>query len=410
MDVVVGLVAADVGRAGIAEGADVGLEASVGAGAVGGELDVVVLRQAILDAADAEHAVGVGGGDDGLPLAVVALVAGAVADEDALAGGEVAGTGHIGGAVHVGGVVAFLAVAEGGGDDVGAVLVGPFHSHLPPDFLLEGFGVDLGAGQEELGAGGQAEVDAVHAAGDAGEGHGAVGIPAVDVLFVFGEVPGFDDLMVVAQVAEGFVGVDTGEAAVEHGDAHPASVDAFVAEGLAAHAYQLGLEGTVDGGDVEEAVERVGVVAVGQLKAVALDGLHTEHIGQGLDGQHLVGRGHDAEGVHPAAGADFLGGQGADALLVGGADGIVGDVVEVGATLLVALDSLGIEIGIGVEGGARLVGEEHPVGLLGRGGDEACQGEGQDCDVFFHVISVLYVIFRDCGNGRIRSDGAGSRR
>ena len=261
MDVVRGIVVGDVGGAGIAEGADVGLQAAVVAGAEAAELYVVVLGEAVLDAAHTEDAVGVGGGDDGLPLAVVGLVAGAVADEHTLAGGQVASLGHVGGAVHVFGVVAR-----------------PLHGHLPPDLFLEGLGLHLGARQEELGACGQAEVLAVDAAGDAAQGHGAVAVPAVDVLFLVGEVPSLQYLFVLAEVAEGLVGVDAGEATVEDSHTDALAVDAAVAEELAAHAHQLRLEGAVDGGIVHKAVLVGG--GLGERHAALGEGLHTEHIGQ----------------------------------------------------------------------------------------------------------------------------------
>ena len=130
---------ARVGGAGIAEGTDIGFLATVGTGTIAAEFYVVVFSKAILNATDAKHAIGIGRGDDGAPLLIVGLVASAVNHQYTLTGGEVAGLGDIGGAIHVLGVVAFLSVAEGGGDDVGAVLVGPFHSHLPPDFLFERF-------------------------------------------------------------------------------------------------------------------------------------------------------------------------------------------------------------------------------------------------------------------------------
>ena len=50
MDVVGGVVVAGIGGAGIAESADVGLEAAVGAGAVTAEFDMIPLRAARLPA------------------------------------------------------------------------------------------------------------------------------------------------------------------------------------------------------------------------------------------------------------------------------------------------------------------------------------------------------------------------
>ena len=56
--------------------------------------------------------------------------------------------------------------------------------------------------------------------------------------------------MVVAQVLECVVGIDTRETAVKHSDADTLSVDALVAESLASHANQLGIKRTVDRGMV----------------------------------------------------------------------------------------------------------------------------------------------------------------
>ena len=258
--------------------------------------------------------------------------------------------------------MAFLAIAEGGGDDIGAVLVGPFHCHLPPDLLLEGLGVDLSACQEELGASGEAKVLVAHAASDATEGHGAVGVPAVDILLLVGKVPGLENLVVVAQVAEGVVSVDLREAAVEDSDADATTIDTLVAESLASHADKLCLEGAIDGG----IVGKTGNLGIGgYLHSITFNHLDTKNIGQSLDGGNLLGSSDDTQGVHPARGTDFLGSEGADTLLISCTDGVVGNVVEVGAALTVALDGLGIEVAVGVESGTLLVGKKDPVGLLG---------------------------------------------
>ena len=92
---------------------------------------------------------------------------------------------------------------------------------------------------------------------------------------------------------------------------------------------------------------------------------------------------HDADGIKPTATADFLGGEGIDFGGVAFADGVVGDVVEVGAALMVAVDGLGIEIGVGVEGGALLVGKEYPVAALGCGSHGA-EGDGEGENDAFH--------------------------
>ena len=129
------------------------------------------------------------------------------------------------------------------------------------------------------------------------------------------------------------------------------------------------LERTVDGGIVHEARDgRVDIFRIiGILRychSVTLYHLHAKDIGQSFNGGNLFSRGHNTNGIHPTAGADFLGGESGYALLVGCADWIVGDVVEVGAALAVALDGLGIEIAVGIEGRALLVGQKDPIGLL----------------------------------------------
>ena len=176
---------------------------------------------------------------------------------------------------------------------------------------------------------------------------------------------------------EGGVGVHLGEAAIEHGDADAAAVDARRAEEVTLHAHHLHRQMAGEGG-----VERGGLVGpvglAGQLH-VALDGLHAEHVGQPFDGGGLVGRGHHADGVHPAAGAHLLGGQRVDACHIAGVERIVALVVEVGAALGVAFQREGVEVGVGVEGGARLVGEEHPPCLLGRGSDGEQHGGQCGC-------------------------------
>ena len=127
------------------------------------------------------------------------------------------------------------------------VLVGPFDGHLPPDFFLEGFGLDLGACQQVFGTGSHTEVNVALASGDAAEGHQAVAVPAVDIFFLVGEVPGLDDAVLVAYVLEGGVGVHLRESAVEDGDADTLAVDALGTEILAAHTLQLGVEMGVEG-------------------------------------------------------------------------------------------------------------------------------------------------------------------
>ena len=49
-------------------------------------------------------------------------------------------------------------------------------------------------------------------------------VPTIDVGFLVGKVPGVEDAVVVAQVLEGGMGVDTGETAVEHGNADALAV------------------------------------------------------------------------------------------------------------------------------------------------------------------------------------------
>ena len=64
-------------------------------------------------------------------------------------------------------------------------------------------------------------------------------VPSVDVFFAVGEVPGFKDLVVLAQVAEGFVGVHFGEATIEDCNAYAFAIDAFGAKELALHTDDL---------------------------------------------------------------------------------------------------------------------------------------------------------------------------
>ena len=80
-----------------------------------------------------------------------------------------------------------------------------------------------------------------------------------------------------------------------------------------------------------------------------------------LDAAHLFRRGHDGNGVEPTGGAHLLGSDGANLRHVAAVEGIVAHIVEVGATLTVTLNGFGIKIGVRVECGALLVGEEHPV-------------------------------------------------
>ena len=205
-------------------------------------------------------------------------------------------------------------------------------------------------------------------------------VPTVDILFVIGEVPSLEDAAVLAEVAEGLVGVDAWETAVEHGDADALAVDAAVTEEFATHAHELCLQGAVDGGVIQQA--RL-VVRGGGKQHVALDGLHTEHVGQSLDAGGLLGGGHDADCIEPTAAAEFLGGEGGDTLLVGSADGVVAHVVEVGAAGAITLYGLGIKIRIRVERGTCLVGKEDPVDLL-RLGTYGSQDKGEDKGYFFH--------------------------
>ena len=72
-------------------------------------------------------------------------------------------------------------------------------------------------------------------------------VPAVDVFFLVGEVPGLDDAVLVAHVLEGGVGVHLRESAVEDGDADTLAVDALGTEVLASHTLQLGVEMGVEG-------------------------------------------------------------------------------------------------------------------------------------------------------------------
>ena len=97
--------------------------------------------------------------------------------------------------------------------------------------------------------------------------------------------------------------------------------------------------------------------------------------GQLLDAAHLLGGGHDGDSIEPAGGTHLLGGDGVDLRHIAAVERVVADVVEVGTALVVTLDGFGVEIGVGVEGCALLVGEEHPVARLAEG-----RKDGQDSD------------------------------
>ena len=64
-------------------------------------------------------------------------------------------------------------------------------------------------------------------------------VPSIDVLLAVGEVPSLEYLTIVAQVLEGGVGVDLGEAAVKDGDTDTLAIDASLAEQLALHTEKL---------------------------------------------------------------------------------------------------------------------------------------------------------------------------
>ena len=344
-EIIIVVVRAGVGRVGVAEGDDVGFLPAVGGGTVAAETYMLVLGKAVGDAAHAEHAVGVGGGNDGEPGAVGALVAGTVADQNTFAGGHVAGFGHIALSVHILGIVAVLTVAERRADDLRAVFVGPLDGHLPPDLLFERLGLYLGAGQQELGAGGHADILADLAVGaliavdarDAAERHQSVAVPAVDVLLLVGEVPGLDDAALVAQVLEGGVGVDLRETGVEDGDADPLAVDAGVAEVVAAHTYEL--VGRLAFGEQARKVDRLAVTGFGQMH-IAFEHHDLFDEGQPTDGRNLVGSGGDSHRVEPAALAEIVGGEGVNLADVALVERVVADIVEVGVVELVTLYGL----------------------------------------------------------------------
>ena len=89
--------------------------------------------------------------------------------------------------------------------------------------------------------------------------------------------------------------------------------------------------------------------------------------GQLLDAAHLFGCGHNGDGIEPTGGTHLLGGDGIDLRHIAAVERVVADVVEVGTALVVTLNGFSVEIGVGVEGGALLVGEEHPIARLAEG-------------------------------------------
>ena len=243
IDGLVFLVASGVGNKGMAERTDIGFQFASSTGAKGTERDVAVVLEVGIDTTHTEYAVGIGGGDDGFPGCSGGLVASGVADQYAFAGSHVAGFGHIGGAVHLPNIITLLAVSEGAADNLGTVLVSPFHGLCPPYFLFERLQFHLGAGKEELCTSGKTYLSGISDAGDAAEGHGAVAVPTIDIFLIVAEIPGLDDLVVVEQVLERLMGIDFGETAIEDGNADTLAVDALLGKFETTHADELVVEG-----------------------------------------------------------------------------------------------------------------------------------------------------------------------
>ena len=202
-------------------------------------------------------------------------------------------------------------------------------------------------------------------------------VVVVDIGSLVGKVPGGDDLIVVAQMLESLVRIYGVEASVEDGYADASAVEAFIDKDIALHTQQLvgdaiaprqvggfrsvGLAGISGGGNLHLGGNHIGAFNEGQL----------------LDSGYLVVGCHHSNGVEPTALAHLFGGDGVDLIDVAVAERIVADVVEVGVVDAVAFDGFGIEIAVGVECCAGLVGQEDPVAGLGVGAD--C-GNGQSDD------------------------------
>ena len=135
------------------------VKASVCGRTIAAEIDMIVIIETGCNATNAENTVGVGRSDNCPPGVVVALVAGAVAHQYAFSRSHVAGFGYEATTVHIPCVVAVFAVPQRGADDLSSILVGPFHSHLPPHLFFERFSINLGASQKEFGTSGETVVD-----------------------------------------------------------------------------------------------------------------------------------------------------------------------------------------------------------------------------------------------------------
>ena len=309
------------------------------------------------DCAYGEDAVGIGGGNEHLPLFVVTFVTHGVTHQHTFAGCGVGSLGHHRSlAVHILENVALFSVSERAVHDVGAVLVGPLKCLHPPDLLFLGFGGHLGAGQQELRVGSHTEMPVpIHDARNAAQHHTAVRIGLIHILFLLHEVPGLDNLLVVTQMLERRVRVHIRETSVEHRDAHALAGDAVLLELFPMMDADL-LGGVIAGLTFVDGV-------FGQFH-VAGNQLNTSHKRKLLNDGNLFLRSHHTGRIEPPRRANQLltGSLHLRSIVV--VHRIVGDIIQVRTALRITLNGLTVKVLVWVEGGVLLVCEKHPITVL----------------------------------------------
>ena len=240
--------------------------------------------------------------------------------------------------------------------------VGPFGTLCPPNLFFKGFRVDFGAGQKELSTCSETEFLTFFIyASDAAQHHGAVGAPAVDVLFLVGEVVSLDNLVVVAQMLESGVGVHLREATIHDANAQALAIDALINEMLSAKTLHLVSKDVYWFVVIEHIAKFVLLRSIERCHgAIGDDFLNASHERQLCNQGGIIVSGLNAHGIEPTRLAKNLVGVGANRVDIAVIQRIVADVVQVGATLLITRDGLGIKIGIRIELGFIFVGEENP--------------------------------------------------
>ncbi len=265
-------------------------------------------RAAAGDRAGRDHAVAIGGRHQVVP-AGVALVAGRVADDDALAHGQIGGDGAGGRVAVQVGEREPVDVAQRTGHDVHAVGVQPLDARHPV-VLLGGHFLRsvLGLAQYQRGAIGGPHVVARSVAGDRRHGLGAVVVLA-------GRIAGLvlDHAVVVHEVPAGQhrqrrqAFVRRAEARIEHADDDALAVEAGVVQGGHVDLHQVGQVAPVVDRPlrVERAVggrrgsRRLRLGGSGGQAQRTADQRHLAHVRQGGDGFELVRGDVVAGGVQP---------------------------------------------------------------------------------------------------------------